>query len=194
MKKNLYDVYTKNKYLGWLALIIIAAGLLMPACTKKSDTPAEGAATVKNPFFADYNTPYNVPTFDLIKAEHFVPAFEEGMQQHKADIDAIVENTEAPNFENTIVALDRSGKLLSKVSPVFYGLSSANTNDDIKKIQVEMSPRLAKHRDEINLNKALFERVKAVYEQRDQLNLNDEQMYLLENLYKGYVRSGAKYR
>lgn len=192
MKKNLYDVYTKNKYLGWLALIIIAAGLLMPACTKKSEPPAEGAATVENPFFADYNTPYNVPPFDLIKAEHFVPAFEEGMQQHKADIDAIVENTEAPNFENTIVALDRSGKLLSKVNPVFYGLSSANTNDDIKKIQVEMSPRLAKHRDEINLNKALFERVKAVYEQRDQLNLNDEQMYLLENLYKGYVRNGAE--
>ena len=182
----------KNKYFIGLVLLLGVTILMIPACSKKSETPVAEAAAGENPFFADYNTPYNVPPFDRIQPEHFVPAFEEGMKQEKADIDAIVNNPDAPNFENTIVALARAGKLLSKVSPVFYGLSSANTNDAIKKIQLEMNPRLAQHQDEINMNKTLFERVKAVYEQRHELNLDNEQMYVLENLYKGYVRSGAE--
>ena len=174
-----------------MILILFAFGLLFPACSKKSETPAEAPAT-DNPFFAEYDTPYKVPPFDIIKPEHFVPAYEKGMEQQKAEIEQLVSNTEAPTFDNTIAALDRSGKLLSDVSRVFGGLSGANTNDEIKAIQKQMAPRLSAHRDEINLNKNLFERIKAVYEQREEKDYTDEQMYLLENLYKRYVRNGAE--
>ncbi len=173
-----------------LILILLAVGLLFAACVKTSETPEEASAA-DNPFFSEYDIPFKVPPFDIIKPEHFIPAYEKGMEEQIADIEALVNNTEATTFDNTIVALDRSGKLLSEVSKVFSGLSGANTNDEIKKIQKEMAPRLAAHRDKINLNKKLFERIKSVYEQRDELNLTDEQMYLLENLYKRYVRNGA---
>jgi len=170
-----------------LAILLMAViGLTFTACTKKSEEPVE-----KNPFFADFETPFEVPPFDLIKPEHFTPAFEKGMAEEKTEIAALTANTEAPNFDNTIGALARSGKLLSNVSRVFFSLSGANTNDAIKDIQKDISPRLAAHGDEINLNPELFKRVKAVYEQRDELGLNAEQAYILENVYKGYVRSGA---
>jgi peptidyl-dipeptidase Dcp len=178
MKKNL------------ILILLVAVGLLFAACSKTSETPAE-TSTTDNPFFAEYDTPFKVPPFDFIKPEHFIPAYEKGMEEQKAEIEKLVNNPEAPTFDNTIVALDRSSKLLSEVSKAFSGLSGANTNDELKEIQKQMSPRLAAHRDEINLNKKLFERIKAVYEQRDELNLTDEQMYLLENLYKRYIRNGA---
>jgi peptidyl-dipeptidase Dcp len=173
-----------------LILMLLVVVLVFTSCSKTAETPTE-ALTTDIPFFAEYDTPFKVPPFDIIKPEHFIPAYEKGMEQQRAEIGKLVNNTEAPTFENTIVALDRSDKLLSEVSRVFSGLSGANTNDEIKAIQKEMAPRLAAHRDEISLNKKLFERIKAVYEQRDELNLNDEQMYLLENLYKRYVRNGA---
>jgi len=177
---------TKN-----LILILVGVGLLFAACSKTSEAPAEAPST-DNPFFAEWSTPFQVPPFDIIKPEHFVPGYEKGMEQQKSEIDELVNNTEAPTFENTITALDRSGKLLSNVSRVFGGLSGANTNDELKAIQKQMAPRLSAHRDEINLNKKLFERIKAVYEQREEQNYTDEQMYLLENLYKRYVRNGAE--
>ena len=173
-----------------LILVLLAVGLLFAACSKTSDTPSEAAVT-DNPFFAEYDTPFQVPPFDITKPEHFIPAYEKGMEEQKAAIEELVNNPDAPTFENTIVALDRSNKLLSKVSIVFGGLSSANTNDELKAIQKEMAPRLAAHNDEINLNKKLFQRIKALYDTKEELNLDDEQMYLLENLYKRYVRSGA---
>ena len=173
-----------------LILILMSVGLLFSACSKTSETPVETSAA-DNPFFAEYDTPFQVPPFDLIKPEHFIPGYEKGMEQEKAEIEALAGNPGPPTFDNTIVALDRAGKLLSKVSIVFGGLSSANTNDEIKAIQKEMAPRLAAHRDEINLNKKLFERIKAVYENSEVMNLDEEQLYVLENLYKGYVRSGA---
>jgi peptidyl-dipeptidase Dcp len=144
-----------------------------------------------NPFFAPYNTEYNVQPFDRIKPEHFIPAFEEGMKRHNAEIDAIINNPEAPTFENTIAALDVSGELLSEVRAVFFSLTGANTNDEIQQISQEMAPRLAAHRDEISLNKQLFERVKAVYDSRAELELDAEQTFLLEHMYGDYVRSGA---
>jgi len=173
-----------------LILMLVAVGLIFTSCSKTAETPAAAPAT-DNPFFSEYDTPFKVPPFDIIKPEHFIPAYEKGMEQQKAEIEKLVNNSEAPTFDNTVVALDRSDKLLSEVSRIFSGLSGANTNDELKAIQKEMAPRLAAHRDEINLNKRLFERIKAVYEQRDELNLTDEQMYLLENIYKRYVRSGA---
>ena len=176
---------TKN-----LILILVAFVLLFAACSKTSETTAEEHA-IDNPFFAEYDTPFEVPPFDIIKPEHFIPAYEKGMEEEKAEIEKLVSNTEAPTFDNTIVALDRAGKQLSKVSIVFGGLNGANTNDELKAIQKEMAPRLTAHNDEINLNKKLFERIKAIHKQRDELGFTDEQLYLLENLYKRYVRSGA---
>ena len=173
-----------------LILIFVVVGFLFAACSKTSETPSETPAK-DNPFFTEYDTPFKVPPFDIIKPEHFIPAYEKGMEQQKLKIEKLVNNPEAPTFDNTIVALDRSNKLFYNVSRVFSGLSGANTNDELKSIQKQMAPRLAAHRDEINLNKKLFERIKAVYEQRDELNFTDEQLYLLENLYKRYVRSGA---
>lgn len=170
-----------------LLLLLLAAGLVAVACGGAADKEN----TDVNPFFAEYDTPFQVPPFDKIKPEHYVPAFEKGMADHNAEIDAIVNNTEAPTFDNTVVALDESGELLNRVATVFYGLNSANTSDEIQAINREMSPRLSAHRDGIQLNRELFERVKAVYDGRNDMDLTDEQMYLLERLYKGYVRNGA---
>ncbi|MFA9454239.1 MAG: M3 family metallopeptidase, partial [Candidatus Aminicenantaceae bacterium] len=180
MKKNLWMIQI---------ILLVAVGLMFASCSKTAEVPA---AEGNNPFFAEYDTPYQVPPFHIITPAHFIPAYEKGMEEHNTDIDEIVGNPEAPNFENTIAALDRSGRLLTEVSRVFGGINGANTNDDLKAIQQEMAPRLAAHRTEINLNKALFERIKAIYEQREGMDLSDEQLYLLENLYKGYVRNGAE--
>ena len=119
-----------------LILILLAFGLLFPACSKTSETPAEAPAT-DNPFFAEYDTPFKVPPFDIIKPENFVPAYEKGMEQQKAEIEKLVSNSDPPTFDNTVVALDRSSKLFSDVSRAFGGLSGANTNDDLKAIQKE---------------------------------------------------------
>lgn len=144
-----------------------------------------------NPFFADYDTPFGVPPFELIKAEHYMPAFVKGMEEHKANVEAILSSTEEPTFENTFVALDRAGEQLSKVSSVFSGLSSANTTPEIKAIQMEISPKLAAHSDEINLDPRLYARLKVVYDKRDSFDLSDEEMFLLESDYMGLVRNGA---
>jgi len=144
-----------------------------------------------NPFFKKYSTPFEVPPFDKITNAHFLPAFEQGMLEQKKEVEAIVNNRKKPTFENTLRALDKSGEILDKVSTVFGGLSSANTNDALQKIQLEISPKLAAHNDEINLNPKLFARVKAVYDNRDKMNLTEEEAYILENEYKGYVRNGA---
>jgi len=144
-----------------------------------------------NPFFAPYGTPYDVPPFDRLAPEHFVPAFEEGMRRQLEEIDAIVTNPEEPTYANTIAALDCSGQLLGEVLRVFYGLSSANTNELLQAVDEEMSPRLAAHRDEILLNAPLFDRIKQVYERRNELDLTAEQQFLLEHLYGDYVRNGA---
>ncbi len=159
-----------------------------------ADDGAEGPvapAPPDNPFFRPWGTPYDVPPFDQIQTEHYAPAFEEGMKRHSAEIEAIINNPAAPTFENTIAALDRAGEMLSRVSLVFFGLNSANTNDALQKINAEMAPRLSAHQDAISMNPKLFARVKAVYDQRETLGLTGEQLYLLENLYKGYIRSGV---
>ncbi len=144
-----------------------------------------------NPFFAEFDTPFGVPPFDLIKIEHYMPAIEEGMKQEKAEIEAILNNTDPPTFENTIVAYTRTGSFLDKVTPVLYGLNSANTTPEIQALVKELSPIMSTHSDEINLDPRLFARIKAVYEQKDDLNLEADQFYLLENLYNGFIINGA---
>ena len=167
--------------------ILIGFVLLLGCGGQVADQPGGDG----NPFFAAYGTEFNVHPFDRIQPESFDPAFEEGMRRQIAEIDVIVDYPEEPTFENTIVALDLSGELLKEVSRVFFALTGSNTNDELQQIQKQMSPKLAAHRDEIQLNKGLFERVRTVYEQRAELELSGEQLYLLENLYKGYVRAGA---
>ena len=166
-------------------LTISCIALMLGACGSKKDVMKD------NPFLTEWNTPYGVPPFDQIKTEHYLPAFEEAMRQQKAEIDSIVNNTEAPTFENTIEALEYSGALLDKVSAVFFNLSECENNEAMEEIAEKISGPLSKHSDDINLNAELFARIKAVYEQKDNLGLNGEQMRLLEETYKGFVRGGA---
>jgi peptidyl-dipeptidase Dcp len=147
--------------------------------------------TAMNPFFETYTTPYQVPPFHLIKNEHFKPAILEGIKMQEAEINAIVSNKEKPTFDNTVLAMENSGKLLARVSTVFYNLNSANTNEEIQGIAKELAPRLSAHNDNIYLNDALFKRVKTVWDNQKNFKLNKEQAKILENLYKNFVRSGA---
>lgn len=144
-----------------------------------------------NPFFSSYNTPYDVPPFNLIKNEHYKPAILEGIKKQQQEIDVIVNQKSQPTFENTILALENSGELLSKVSTVFNNMNSANTNEEIQQIAKEVAPLLSAHRDNINLNEKLFARVNTLWNQKEQLKLTPEQAKLLEKSYKGFVRSGA---
>lgn len=144
-----------------------------------------------NPFFQPYSTPYEVPPFDKIKNEHFKPAILEGIKRHEAEINAIANNTAAPTFENTILAMENAGELLANVNIVFSNLNGANTNEEMQKIAKEVSPNLAAHSDNIYLNEKLFARVKAIWDKKESLALNPEQAKILENLHKAFVRSGA---
>nr|WP_195348498.1 M3 family metallopeptidase [Bacteroides nordii] len=145
----------------------------------------------QNPFFEKYTTPYGTVPFDKIKTEHYEPAIREGIRQQAAEIDAIVNNPEAPTFANTILAYEKSGELLDRVTTVFGNLRSAETNDDLQILAQEMMPLLSEHSNNISLNEELFKRVKAVYNQKEQLNLTPEQTKLLENIYDGFIRRGA---
>lgn len=147
--------------------------------------------TPNNPFLKAYDTPFGVPPFNEVKNEHFKPAFEEALRQHSAEVDSIARIAEAPTFENTVVALERAGSLLTRVSYVFSNLSSSNTNDMLKALDAELAPKLAAHRDDISLNGQMFSRIKTVWEHRDSLGLNGEQLMLLERSYKNFVRNGA---
>ena len=148
-------------------------------------------ADSSNPFLNAYNTPFNVPPFDKIKPGHFVPAFEKGMNDARTELDKIVNNRKEPTFENTIEAYDNIGKLLRDVTAVFTELCGSNTNDSLQKIEVDITPKLAGFKDEIRLNPALFKRIKSVYENKEKFKLDPDQEFLLENLYKEFVRFGA---
>ncbi len=170
-----------------LSVVSLLTMGIMLSCT----TGEKKMKTEENPFYSAFGTPFETVPFEKIKTEHFMPAFIEGIRQHDIEIEAITSNTAAPDFDNTIVALDRSGDLLLNVSNVFYNLTSANTGEDLQQIAREVSPLLTNHYDNISLNSALFQRVKAVYEQKDVLGLNTEQVLLLEKTYKQFARGGA---
>ena len=167
-------------------VFIAAAALVLAAgCKDKKQTEMD------NPFFSAWGTPYEIPDFQRIKTDHYMPAFREGMARQKAEIDAIVNNPEAPTFENTVLAYEYSGQLLQDVSLVFFNLTSCSNSDEMEAIEEEVTPLLSAHGDDIALNAKLFARIKAVYDQRESLDLNPEQRRLLEETYKGFVRSGA---
>lgn len=147
----------------------------------------------ENPFFnyKNWNTPHGTYPFDAIKTEHYMPAFEEAMRQGLAEIDAIANNPAAPTFANTIEAYEKSGQMLSVVASCFYNLTSAETNDELQAIELELSPKMSEYSASILLNEKLFERIKAVYEQRDKLKLTKEQAKMLDDIYEGFANNGA---
>ncbi|MFJ8812527.1 M3 family metallopeptidase [Amycolatopsis thermoflava] len=147
--------------------------------------------TPDNPFSQASDLPYGLPPFDRIADEHFGPAFEAGLAEHAAEIEAIAGNPEPATFENTIVALDTSGRLLQRVASVFFNLTSSDTNPARQELQAEIAPKLAAHSDAIHLNPALFARVKELYDRRDQLGLDEESAWLLERTYTDFQRAGA---
>ena len=144
-----------------------------------------------NPFLEAYHTPFDVPPFDQIQNRHFLPAFEEGIKQHNAEIKGITDSELPPDFANTIEALDYSGSLLDRVNHVFSNLKEAVTNDTLQEIARKVAPMLSQHSDEVNLNNRLFARVKGVYDSRNSFKMNQEQSKLLEETYKRFVRGGA---
>jgi peptidyl-dipeptidase Dcp len=162
-------------------------GLAIAGCKNKPAVEVDNT----NPFFSIYNTPFNVPPFEKILAKHYMPAFIKGMAEGREEIKSLSKSKSIPTFQNTIEALDKSGEILSKVSFVFFSQSSANTNDSIQKTEVEVSPLLSAYHDEILLDSALFSRIKYLYDRKATLSLTSEQEFLLENLYKNFVRNGA---
>ena len=168
---------------------ILTAGLAV-ALTACNQTGNTDSAERVNPFFTESTTPFGVPPVDQIQLADYTPAFLKGMEEQKAEIEAIC-NQADPTFENVIVALDQSGALLRKAQIVFYGQNSANTTDEMQALSREMSPLFSQHSDDIMLNPKLFAQVKAVYDKRESLGLNAEQMKLLEETYKDFARGGA---
>lgn len=160
---------------------LMAVLMLLSACTSRKT----------NPLLTEWDTPFQVPPFGEIEAEHYVPAFNKAMEEHKKEIEAILSNEEEPTFKNTIAALDLSGRLLNKVSRAFYPINSANTTPELQAVNREVAPLLTKHRDDINLDPRVFEKVKAVWEKKDDLELTKPQATLLKKTYKSFVRNGA---
>ena len=181
-----------------LALSLVPAAILaggcapQPAPTANATPVTQPATTGSNPFFVESSLPYHAPRFDLIRNEDYQVALEEGMKQQLAEIDAIAKQTTAPTFENTIVAMEKAGALLTRVSKTFTGVVGANTNDTLQKIQDTEAPKLAATNDAIYLNDQLYQRVKSVYERRDAGNLNAEQVALVERYNRDFVRAGAQ--
>jgi peptidyl-dipeptidase Dcp len=166
-----------------LALLMIIASVIFTSCMQNEKN--------ENPLLNDFDTPFGVPPFELIKASHFKPAYLKAFEEQKAEINSIINNPKEPDFNNTIKMLAYSGELLNKVGRVFGALNSADTNDSIQAINREMAPITSRHRDDINLNDTLFQRVKSVYDKRDKLKLTDEEKKLLVDTYKDFLRSGA---
>ena len=136
-----------------------------------------------NPFFKEYTTPFQTPPFDQIRNEHFLPAFEEGIKLERAELDVIINNTDKPTFENTIAALEKCGKLLTKVSRVFFNLNGSNSNDELQKVAEKITPELSKLNNDIYLNETLFKKIKSINDEKDKLNLTSEELKVLDNYY-----------
>lgn len=166
-----------------------AAVLFLASCAPDKNTPENILMT--NPLTAEYDAPFAIPPFGKIKTEHFLPAVKAAITEKEAQIDEIVTEADAPTFANTVLALEESGRNLERASGIFSNLNSAHTNDEMQKLAREISPMLSAHRDNVLLNDMLFERLKALYDQRDKLGLNDEEKALLEDKYKTFTRSGA---
>ena len=165
-------------------ILIMAVALAAVSCN--TQTKEQG-----NPFYAEWKTPFGVPPFDQIRNEHYLPAIDSGIALARLQIAEITANAEAPTFANTVAQYDRAGELMSKVAYVFYSQTSANTNDTLEALQMEIAPKMSAFSDEVLLNAELFSRIRTVWENRAAEELNDEELFLLENMYKSFVRNGA---
>lgn len=164
------------------SILILAASCMMYSCATQNE---------ENPFLSEFKTPNGVPPFDKIKLEHYEPAFQKGIEEQNANIQAIINNADAATFENVIVAFDNSSPILDRVAGVFYNLTEAETTEELSALDMKLAPVISEHGDNISLNQALFQKIKAVYDKKESLNLTREQERLLDKVYKDFVRSGA---
>ena len=174
-----------KKLINMIALSVIT----LASCTSKAQQKTEAEAP--NPFLTEYTTPFQVPPFDQIKNVHYLPAFEAGIAEQQAEVDAIVNNAETPTFQNTILPFDKSGEILDRVSNVFFNLNECLTNDEMIAIAEEVLPMLSKHSDAIMMNPKLFERIDYVYQHRNEMGLDDQQIRVVEKYHQDFIRSGA---
>ncbi|MGB8603116.1 MAG: peptidyl-dipeptidase Dcp [Rhizomicrobium sp.] len=179
--------------MSWMPMLTVTAvgALLLTACAVPPPPPPQ-APVRSNPFMEKSPLPFEAPEFDKIQDSDYQPALEEGMKQRLADVDAIANNSAAPSFDNTIVALEKSGRLLDRVSQVFYAVIGANSNETLEKVQDVEAPKLTANSDAIFLNEKLFARVEAIYNQRNQLGLTPDAVHLVEVYYQQFVLAGAK--
>ena len=175
-----------------LTLLALAKIAAISVTAQESPVQNSAPASTDNPLLTESMLPYHMPPFDKIKDEHFLPAIENGMKEQLKEVDAIAANPEKPTLDNTVVALERTGRDLDRAERTFSNLNAADTNHTRQKIETEIAPKLAAHRDEINLNPKLFARIQELYTNRDKLGLDPESSYLLERYYKDFVRAGAK--
>src|ERR1700761_4539942 len=195
-----------------LRTLVIATSIALAACSQQSNeqaappvpasggtapakasTAASGAeVSAVNPFLSPSTLPFEAPPFDKIKDGDYQPALEEGMKQHLEEINKIADNPDAPTFENTFIAMEKSGQLLSRVRRAFFAVTGANTNDVLQNVQQVEAPKFAEHQDAIVMNDKLFKRIQTIYDQRDSLKLDPESKRLVEVTYKNFVHGGAK--
>lgn len=166
-----------------LMMTLCTVGLMFAGCNKQSGED--------NPLLQKWDTPFETAPFEKIKVEHYLPAFEAAIAEHDKEIQAIIDNAEAPTFDNTIAALDYSGETLSKVAGVFFNMMAANTSEELQKVNEKVGPMMATHSDNVSMNAKLFEKIKAVYDAKDSQKYTGEQLALLEKTYNKFVRSGA---
>ena len=188
-----------SRNLGAVLLLFTLGCVTVPlsqAAKPASPTPAPSTkvttASAANPLLTESTLPFQLPPFDKIKDEHFQPALEQGIAEEEKEADAIAMQTEKPTFENTVVALEKSGQLLGRARRIFSNFTGANTNPALQKIEKEMAPKFSAHSDAIHLNGPLFARIETLYNDRDKLGLDPESKWLLERYYKDFVRAGAK--
>src|SRR3977135_2496140 len=181
------------------ALTLLLGVALITPCRAAKPSPSSSPSPTKkpadmtaNPLLTESRLPYQMPPFDKIKDEHFQPALEQGIAEEEKEADAIAKQTEKPTFENTTVALEKSGQLLGRPRRIFSNFTGANTNPTLQKIEKEMAPKFSAHSDAIHLNGPLFARIEALYNDRDKSGLDPESKWLLERYYKDFVRAGAK--
>ena len=179
-----FNIMTK-KLINMIALSVIT----LASCTSKPEQKTEVVSP--NPFLSEYTTPFQVPPFDQIKNEHYMPAFEAGIKEQQTEVEEIVNNAETPTFENTILPFDKSGQTLNRVSNVFFNLNECLTNDEMIAIAEQVLPMLSKHSDAIMMNPKLFERIDYVYQHRNEMGLDDQQIRVVEKYHQDFVRNGA---
>lgn len=191
MHVRFYSV-VKSTSAGAVLGVIVAMTHIAAISVIAQTSPVQNSNIADNPLLTESSLPYHVPPFDKIKDEHFAPAIEAGMREQLKEVEVVANNSGTPTFDNTVVALERTGRLLDRAQRTFSNLNACNTNPTLQKIDKEMAPKLAAHRDEIFLNPKLFARVQQLYDNRDKLGLDPESAYLLERYYKDFVRAGAK--